>query len=698
MLRSVRVSSIMTSYRGYGGGRGRGGSQRQACFSFLKGECNRGDACRFSHSTRGPFGGFSSRGRGHNRGFGTSFSNPNQTNGNQLQGDDRRKLDRTGRKAVRREAQLRSLEAKASRDDEAYMSELRRFRSVSKQCMGFVPLSFRKQRTSEAELFRKQGSAGINFDKYNDIKVETSGHLAEEFSPMSSFADLKLQHNSSNSNSDIPGFLRRNIQLMNYEKPTPIQSHALPIALKQRDLMCCAQTGSGKTFAFLLPVVLSLSKTLNQNGEKKWVDNFEGDSSAPSALVLAPTRELAIQIGIEAEKLCNGSNIHSCVVYGGANAKGQLCELAKGMDLLVATPGRLQDFVDRDLVSLRRIQFLILDEADRMLDMGFEPQIRKLVQKSGMPKPGAKQTLMFSATFPGPMQKLASEFLHQYIWVGVGRVGSTVTTIEQRLVLATNNKRAKLDLLKQALLSADKGARTLVFVKKKHTARWVSKQLCMRHEHGGGFEVTSAEIHGDRSQAQREAALSSFREGRVQVLVATDVAARGLDIDGVEHVINFDLGSTADEFDSYVHRIGRTGRAGNTGLATSFYVPGYEPQSGSGPVAQSLLKLLHESKQKVPEWFMALPEVSGGGGGGKKSSKFGGRDVRGQTPSAIKRPKNGFQKVNLQQPSKRQHQHQRQSRSDNSNSQGANGVTGRGTRGTRGRGTGRGRGRTRGGT
>ena len=231
-----------------------------------------------------------------------------------------------------------------------------------------------------------------------------------------------------------------------------------------------------------------------------------------------------------------------------------------------------------------------------MMDMGFEPAMRRLVQRSDMPPPHQRSTFMFSATFPPPMQKLAANFMHNYIWIGVGRVGSTVSSIEQRLLPATNNKREKLELLGQVLgVQGGTCPRTLVFVKKKSTARWVSKQLRKSAEHDGRFMVKSAEIHGDRSQSQRESALRAFREGSIQVLVATDVAARGLDIAGVEHVVNFDLGSTPDEFDSYVHRIGRTGRAGNTGLATSFYLPGYEAKVGCGRIAGSLLTLLREN-------------------------------------------------------------------------------------------------------
>jgi ATP-dependent RNA helicase DDX3X len=269
-------------------------------------------------------------------------------------------------------------------------------------------------------------------------------------------------------------------------------------------------------------------------------------------------------------------------VYGGAAARGQLSGLASGCDLLVATPGRLQDFVERGMVSLASIQFCILDEADRMLDMGFEPQIRRLVERSSMTPLSRRQTMMFSATFPASIQRLASEFMKSYVWISVGRVGSTTSSIEQRLVCTGPGKGEKMVALREALEACE--GRTLVFVKKKSTAHWVAKQLkntvngtnngntVIGTTNGGGGgklspppPIAAVEIHGDRSQGQREAALLDFRDGKARVLVATDVAARGLDIADVKHVVNFDLASTPDEFDSYVHRIGRTGRAGNTG-------------------------------------------------------------------------------------------------------------------------------------
>jgi ATP-dependent RNA helicase DDX3X len=344
--------------------------------------------------------------------------------------------------------------------------------------------------------------------------------------------------------------------------------------------------------------------------------------------------------------------------------------------LVVATPGRLTDFVDRSIVSLSYVRFLILDEADRMLDMGFEPQIRKLVQQSGMTPKAKRQTLLFSATFAPEIQKLAGEFLRPYVWIAVGRVGSTTSYITQVLVQATPDKRHKLQLVVEALKSGPEG-RTLIFVQKKRTATWLKKQL----QKGGPDDgqpnerftpIPAEDIHGDRSQSQREAALASFRAGKCRVLVATDVAARGLDISGVEQVINMDLPNSKDDFDSYVHRIGRTGRAGHMGLATSLFVPGDDPKAGNGRIAGLMVTQLREAEQEVPEWLEQ--QVAGGGGGGahatKRKQPFSSSDMRRDED----RSNNG---------GKRQHQ---------SEGGGRNNGGGRG-RGRGGRRGGRGRGR-----
>jgi hypothetical protein len=246
------------------------------------------------------------------------------------------------------------------------------------------------------------------------------------------------------------------------------------------------------------------------------------------------------------------------------------------------------DIIDRGIISLSEVKCLILDEADRMLDMGFEPQIREIVQFRDMPGKEDRQTLMFSATFKPDIQKLASEFLVEYVWIGVGRVGSTVENIKQSIVLSTPDSNVKLQLTVDAINSVP--GRTLIFVQMKRTAAWLSDVL--RNE----YQIRVDDIHSDKSQVQREASLRRFRDGQVRVLVGTDVAARGLDIPDVSHVIQYDLPHTPDEFDSYVHRVGRTGRAGHVGQATSLFVPGTDA-GGNSRIAPLILRLLEETEQ-----------------------------------------------------------------------------------------------------
>jgi ATP-dependent RNA helicase DDX3X len=280
----------------------------------------------------------------------------------------------------------------------------------------------------------------------------------------------------------------------------------------------------------------------------------------PVTLVLAPTRELAIQIYEEAKKFAYRSWVRPCTVYGGTPIMDQIRDLERGCGLLVATPGRLVDLIERRKVSLADIKYLVLDEADRMLDMGFEPQIRRIVEEEDMPV--TRQTLMFSATFPKNMQMMARDFLLDYVFLAVGKVGASSGNITQEVVYVEDeDKRSSLlDILHTdaeiAAKSVDPSANlTLVFVETKRSADMLCNYLI---DHS--FPATS--IHGDRTQREREWALSSFRSGQTPVLVATAVAARGLDIPNVTHVVNYDLPT---DIDDYVHRIGRTGRAGNTG-------------------------------------------------------------------------------------------------------------------------------------
>ncbi|XP_069492622.1 ATP-dependent RNA helicase DDX3X isoform X2 [Ambystoma mexicanum] len=464
----------------------------------------------------------------------------------------------------------------------------------------------------EQELFAG-GNTGINFDNYDDIPVEATGNNCPPH--IESFHDV-----------DMGEIIMGNIALTRYTRPTPVQKHAIPIIKQRRDLMACAQTGSGKTAAFLLPILSQIYtdgpgdslRTLKENGK------YGRRKQYPMSLVLAPTRELAVQIYEEARKFAYRSKVRPCVVYGGADIGQQIRDLERGCHLLVATPGRLVDMMERGKIGLDFCKYLVLDEADRMLDMGFEPQIRRIVEQDTMPPKGVRHTMMFSATFPKEIQILARDFLDEYIFLAVGRVGSTSENITQKVVwVEESDKRSfLLDLLN----ATGKDSLTLVFVETKKGAD--SLEDFLYHE---GYACTS--IHGDRSQRDREEALHQFRSGKCPILVATAVAARGLDISNVKHVINFDLPSDIEE---YVHRIGRTGRVGNLGLATSFF---HEKNIN---ITKDLLDLLVEAKQEVPSWLESMAyeqqhKFSSRGGGRSKSrfsGGFGARDYRQSTGGA----------------------------------------------------------------
>ncbi|PKI43163.1 hypothetical protein CRG98_036469 [Punica granatum] len=379
--------------------------------------------------------------------------------------------------------------------------------------------------------------------------------------------------------------------------------------------MACAQTGSGKTAAFCFPIISGIMR----GGQPVQRPPRGARTVYPLALILSPTRELSNQIHEEARKFAYQTGVRVVVAYGGAPINQQLRELERGVDILVATPGRLVDLLERARVSLQMIRYLTLDEADRMLDMGFEPQIRKIVEQMDMPPAGERQTMLFSATFPKEIQRLASDFLSNYIFLAVGRVGSSTDLIVQRVEFVHDaDKRSYLmDLLHAQRENGvqSKQSLTLVFVETKKGADSLENWLCMN-----GFPATS--IHGDRTQQERELALRSFKSGRTPILVATDVAARGLDIPHVAHVINFDL---PNDIDDYVHRIGRTGRAGKSGLATAFF------NENNASLARSLAELMQEANQEVPAWLSRYAARSSYGGGRNRRSgggRFGGRDFR----------------------------------------------------------------------
>ena len=372
-------------------------------------------------------------------------------------------------------------------------------------------------------------------------------------------------------------FLLRALAEQGYDNPTPIQQQAIPLALQGRDLMAGAQTGTGKTAAFGLPLLQHLGTQPQEVGK---------GPRKPRALVLTPTRELAVQVHDSLRGYGKYLRIPSTTIYGGVGMGNQLDALRRGVDLIIACPGRLLDHIDRRSVDLSGIEILVLDEADRMLDMGFLPSIKRVLAK--LPRQN-RQTLLFSATFAEPIKELAREFMHDPLEVQVTPQNTVADTIAHRVHPVDGGR--KRDLLLH-LLARDALVQTLVFARTKHG----SDKLATFLEKSG---IKAAAIHGNKSQGQRQRALNDFKAGRVPVLVATDIAARGIDINELPKVINFDLPMVAED---YVHRIGRTGRNGSTGEAISLVaqdeakylraivrllkqdmdirdVPGFEPQT-----------------------------------------------------------------------------------------------------------------------
>uniref|UniRef100_A0AC34QD42 RNA helicase n=1 Tax=Panagrolaimus sp. JU765 TaxID=591449 RepID=A0AC34QD42_9BILA len=502
----------------------------------------------------------------------------------------------------------------------------------------------------ESELFSGMNS-GINFDKYEDIPVEATGEDCP--APISSFVDLELHE-----------WVQENIRKSGYDRPTPVQKYSIPTLNSKRDLMSCAQTGSGKTAAFLVPVINQILKggpgskysipTLNSKRDlMSCAQTGSGKTAAflvpvinqilkggpgsvrkaevrpsgrtcqfPLALIISPTRELSLQIYNESRKFAYRTPVTSALLYGGReNYRDQINKLRLGVHILIATPGRLIDVIQHGYIALDECRFLVLDEADRMLDMGFEPQIRQIVELNNMPRKGERVTAMFSATFPKEIQMLAQDFLMpDYVFLAVGRVGSTSENITQEILwVEEGNKR---HVLRDLLDANDPNALTLIFVETKRGASGLAETLCR-----DGYNVVA--IHGDLKQVEREMHLDSFRTGRSPILVATAVAARGLDIPNVKYVINYDLPNDIDE---YVHRIGRTGRVGNTGFAKSFL------NEKNRNIARELAELLVEANQEIPDWFEKFVSetqrfgVRGarGRGGNTNVNRFGGRDHRVQ--------------------------------------------------------------------
>ena len=334
----------------------------------------------------------------------------------------------------------------------------------------------------------------------------------------------------------------RAIRGKKYDSPTPIQHQAIPHLLEGRDLLGCAQTGTGKTAAFALPILQRLSEGRKNSGSKD-----------PRALILTPTRELAAQISDSFRVYGKYLNLKQTVIYGGVSPKPQITSLRRGVDILIATPGRMIDLYQQRCFRLDQIEVFVLDEADRMLDMGFLPDIKKIYAMT----PDIRQSMLFSATLPDDILRLTKHFLKDPVKVSVTPPASTVDRIDQRVLFVDReNKGALLE----SVLQNNDIYRALVFSRTKHGANRIVKNL-------GKAKIKADSIHGNKSQAARMEALKKFRSGKVRVLVATDIASRGLDVEGITHVINYEL---PNEAESYVHRVGRTARAGTSGVALSF--------------------------------------------------------------------------------------------------------------------------------
>jgi len=382
-----------------------------------------------------------------------------------------------------------------------------------------------------------------------------------------------------------------------YVKPTPIQEQAIPIILEKKDLLACAQTGTGKTAAFALPILQLLAQHDLHSAYRNRIREIR-------VLVLTPTRELASQIGESFTNYGKGLVLSNTVIFGGVGQNPQAAAIRRGVDIVVATPGRLLDLLQQKLIRFNALEIFVLDEADRMLDMGFIHDVRRIIAM--LPK--KRQTLFFSATMPSEISKLAGQILTHPTRIEVTPVASTVERIQQVIFFVPSNQ--KTSLLKH-LLADPRAKRALVFTRTKRDANRISESL-------SASGIGSAAIHGNKSQGARERALESIKSGDSRVLVATDIAARGIDIDQVTHVFNYDIPNVPE---SYVHRIGRTARAGKEGMAVSFCAP--EERS----FLSDIERLIRKKPQimKTPENLGVETRGSRGGGHSRRAPRRGRR-------------------------------------------------------------------------
>jgi len=449
---------------------------------------------------------------------------------------------------------------------------------------------FEKNFYVEAESVRKMSEKELA-EYYKEKQITVTGRDIPK--PIRAFEE-----------ASFPDYLLQELLSAGFKAPTAIQSQGWPIALKGKDVIGLAETGSGKTLAFLLPSIVHINA-------QPFLERGDG----PIVLVLAPTRELAVQIQTECQKFGASSRIKNTCVYGGVPKGPQIRDLQRGVEIVIATPGRLIDMLESKKTNLRRVTYLVLDEADRMLDMGFEPQIRKILEQI---RPD-RQTLMWSATWPKEVQRLAKDFLVDPIQINIGSLGLSANhkVVQHIQICQEADKRTKLLKLLEEVMD---GGKILIFTETKRGTDQLTRNL-----RTDGWPALA--IHGDKSQQERDWVLAEFKTGKSPIMIATDVAARGLDVKDIKYVINYDFPNSLED---YVHRIGRTGRAGASGVSYTFFTP------QNMKLAKELVDVLEESKQEIPPELGQFAQMarsfkgggrsrySGGGGGGRFGGGGGG--------------------------------------------------------------------------
>ncbi|VEU38933.1 unnamed protein product [Pseudo-nitzschia multistriata] len=505
-------------------------------------------------------------------------------------------------------------------ESDEHKKDIKRMRSYSKDLTDEKkddgPDSKRRRTRSMDEAEEKKAKAAAEknltpeeWRKEQTITLKGHGKYASE----SKFANPFIEF----SDAPFSDRIQRTLSAAGFTRPSAIQAQAWPLAIEGKDLISIAKTGSGKTCGFLLPVFHDYEK--NRTGRS-------GGYTKPILLVLAPTRELCVQISEESRKFGNPLGVRSVCCYGGSSKYPQIQALQRGVECIIACPGRLNDLIEMKKCDLSGIKYLVLDEADRMLDMGFEPQIRSIVEKTNA---ATRQTLLFSATWPKEIQRLAHDFLKDPVQINVGEVNALVANKDIKQTIHMISEEEKIDKLESILkeLTAEAGgnddkarvanggkahAKVIVFVAKKISCNDLANKLW-----DDGFAVDC--LHGDRPQWERSKVMNAFKSGTLRMLIATDVAARGLDVKDVGVVVNYDMPAGVNGVEDYVHRIGRTGRAGAKGIAHTFFT-GKDRKCATG-----LVEVLTKAEQEIPPELAAMGRPRFGGRGGYRGGYGRGR-------------------------------------------------------------------------